>query len=132
MTRLALFAILLWPFGANSAGAPFRVFYCIDADRQCVSAEHPIAMTRADIIRLVDIALSGSKGNFVGIIDDEDATIQVYWEEEGIVRIEMAVPSRRGSLTSTMSVVRAKALIASMSTPLSAYVAQLHLKFEKW
>ncbi|MDX2089522.1 MAG: hypothetical protein SFX73_16835 [Kofleriaceae bacterium] len=86
-----------------------------------VHADDATEMTRTQALdRWAD--LRGKHGNFFGLIDDQDRVLQFYFDESipddvddashlRIVRAEIPVPARKGSLGMQVTIAEARELI---------------------
>lgn len=132
LTRLPLALVLLIATVAcTHASGDYKVFYCVHQKQECVSPEHPTAMSRDEATSLMKTAAS-EKGAFLGFVDSKDVTLQFYTRQPHRIWAEIPVPAKKGSYGTLLTEERALAVIRDLSGDLEGQKAILGLKFESW
>ncbi len=71
--------------------------YDASTDREIESA-HPVDGS-LDVIVEEFHTVSQEDGSFFGVIDATGKVLQFYWDDEGIVHIDIPLPQKHGSMT---------------------------------
>lgn len=107
-----------------------------------VDANDAREMTRAQALDAW-ADMRGMRGNFLGLVDDQDRTLQFYFDAgipDGvddarhlrIVRADIPVPERKGSLAATVTIDEASRLIERVFVSGADPAAFPELAFEPW
>ena len=107
-----------------------RVFYTCYESGETVESRAPIAAAREDIIAIARRVLRGD-GDFLGLVDQQDGTLQLMREADGRVWMEIPVPAEGGSYGKHVELGEVEATLAGIAVPFDPEELP-GLRFEPW
>lgn len=108
----------------------YRVFYtCYETD-DVVESNNPLVTDRENMISIAQQVLRGD-GDYFGIIDENDVTLQLMVVGSDRLRIEVPEPSERGSYARTITLTDLESELLAIS-PLFDRTKMTGLVFEPW
>jgi hypothetical protein len=78
----------------------WKVFFADYCEDKIVEANHARIATKDEILHSMDCVLH-MPNNFIGIVDENNATLQFVVNDDKTIDIDLPVPASRGSYTKT-------------------------------
>lgn len=108
----------------------YRVFYCCNSSGDEIESENAIGMDRDTIVGTA-MQLLREEGDFFGIIDEKDNTLQFLLGENEEVLMEVPKPSGGGSNGKQIMISEVESVLLSLEGEIdpSSFSG---MKFESW
>lgn len=107
-----------------------RFFYTDYCEKKSIPSEEAWEVSKEDVLHSMDCVLH-MPGNFLGIIDQNDATLQFMVNDDRSIHVDIPTPSKRGSYVKTESLKGCLDLVRTMGETVEPD-SITGLTFESW
>ena len=106
------------------------MFFTDYSEDKCLPSEDALAATKDEILHSMDCVLHMSS-NFLGIIDENDTTLQFAVNDDKSIYVDLPEPSKGGSFAKTTDLASALDIVRQLGDQIDSSEID-GLNFEKW
>lgn len=107
-----------------------RFFYTDYCEDKSIPSPEALEVSKEEVLHSMDCVLH-MPGNFLGIIDGNDATLQFMVNDDRSIHIDIPTPTKRGSYVKTGSLGECLELVRTMGETIQ-HDAITGFRFEGW
>ena len=108
----------------------YKIFYCCQETGDEVESQTPFLADRDTMIS-VALRTLRDEGDFFGIIDESDTTLQFMVQSSSEILIDIPIPAKGGSYNSIISPAELENTLLAISPPFSQLRLN-NLEFVEW
>ena len=109
---------------------PLKMFFADYCEGKVLESEDARLATKPEILHSMDCVLH-MPSNFIGIIDENDATLQFIVNDDKTVSVDIPVPAERGSYARTTSLRECLEIVEGLDESISPKEIS-GLAFQAW